>query len=235
MTDSQQTIKKTLLRALALWSSRALEDSEIEIARLRIEHLIRKFEECHANIDCAASCNLWRRLRAFAFGEQRDTQLQVYAASDVGKKKMHQRRPAIRSDTRTYDPGEHRMKLPTVEHRPSEPKVIRCDRCYHELVSCWYFVHPRTSRATVLVPSKGHISCKGEPSGSRAFFKPVDGSNSKCDNELSLDYCVHNCRRAVCAPCGGSNICRHRKPKWRCAICKLTIRKRVKKVIPAHA
>ena len=229
---SQQTVKKTLLRALGLWRSLGLEDSEIEIACLRIKHLLDKFEECHANIDFAASCNLWKRLKASACGEQPDSQLQLDPAV-AGDKMKRQRQPrALQSDKHMYNPGPHRSKLRTIEHRPLEPKVLQCERCSHEMISCWYFVHPKTSRATVLVPNNGHMSCKGEPgAGSRAFFKPVDGSRYKADCTSGIVYCVHNRVQAVCAPCGGANVCQHHLPKWQCSECKLKIRKRIKKVI----
>ena len=231
---SQQAVQKTLLRSLALWRSLNLEDSEIEIARLRIKHLINKFETCHANVDFAASSSHWKPLRAFACGQQEDLQVQIPAVSHEKEKKSCQRHgPAVLADGRMYDPGPHRKKLRTIEHRPSEPKLLQCERCSHELVSCWYFVHPKTSLASVLVPNDGHRPCNRQVTGgSRAYFKPADGSRYKSDSTSGIVYCVHNRVQAVCAPCGGVNICQHGKARWVCAICKLKIRKRVTKPMP---
>ena len=227
---SQQAVQKTLLRSLALWRSLNLDVSEIEIARLRIKHLTNKFEEFHANFEFVASYSLWRRLRAFACGEQ---EIHATSAGDKQKKKCQRRRPAVLSDGRMYDPGPPRKKLRTIEHRPSEPKLLKCERCSHELISCWYFVHPKTSRASVLVPNTGHKPCNGQAGGGlRAFFKPADGSKYKSDCTSGLVYCIHNRVQAVCAPGGGVNICQHGKQRVACAICKLKIRKRIKTMIP---
>ena len=222
----QKAIKKTLLEALALWRSFDLEDSEIEPVRNRVEYLVQKFEECHASIDCAASCSLWRRLKE-ACGAQADPT----SSNAMSKRHRSGKRSTVKE---TYSPGENRAKLKTIVHKPSEPKVLRCDRCSYELVSCWYFVHPTKHSTSVLVPNNGHTSCRGvsraggRPSG--AFFRPIDGSPYKADCSQGLDYCIHNRVRAICAPCGGVNVCRHRMPKWQCSKCKLTIRKRIKKV-----
>ena len=57
--DLQKLIKRTLLRALLMWNKLGLEDSTVDLAIQRVQHLILKFEEAHGQISEAASSKLF--------------------------------------------------------------------------------------------------------------------------------------------------------------------------------
>ena len=124
-----------------------------------------------------------------------------------------------------YQPNSRIQNLPHVEFRPTEPIVLRCSHCHHEVTSCWYFAHPKSSRVAVIVPNRGHAACT-RLKGRVVSYKAVCGTPSKSDVFSIMDFCTHHILRRRCANCGGEDLCEHSKRRDSCTVCRVVRRRK---------
>ena len=118
-----------------------------------------------------------------------------------------------------YQPNSRIQNLPHVEFRPTEPIVLRCSHCHHEVTSCWYFAHPKSSRVAVIVPNRGHAACT-RLKGRVVSYEAVCGTPSKSDVFSIMDFCTHHILRRRCANCGGEDLCERSKRRDSCTVCE---------------
>ena len=108
------------------------------------------------------------------------------------------------------------------------PVQLMCSECPFTVTSSWYTQNPKTSRRSLLVPEKGHKTCR-QKLKKRCYWKSLDNGPVVRCNVSYLQYCSHNRLLGNCASCGGYKMCTHAKRKQDCKECKHLIRRQVQK------
>mmetsp|Transcript_56956 Transcript_56956/g.185071 ORF Transcript_56956/g.185071 Transcript_56956/m.185071 type:complete len:552 (+) Transcript_56956:207-1862(+) len=232
----QTKVRRVLMQLLSIFDP---TDIATQAAlRCSINHILQLLSTCDGGLSIAQarSSKQWTKLRAMVdeFSVQ-DHQLHDIAADNARRKdfdvqSLKRKRSRLLKHERAqasdyYQPNVRLKALVMIEHRPKEPKTLRCEHCSRLLNSSWYFVHPRSGEARVLKPQGGHAGC-------RKFLKRIvhylveDGSSYTLDTFVCADFCEHGMRRATCYRCGGCNTCEHGKARFRCKVCRAFIRHR---------
>ena len=108
--------------------------------------------------------------------------------------------------------------LPTV-FEGDHAVQLQCSSCPASISSRWIFRHPVTDQISVLVPGRGHYSCR-KKLGKFCPWIPVSDVPPKHARFEHLDFCPHKRELRMCKLCCGSRICEHQKRRDRCARCK---------------
>lgn len=177
-------------------------------------------------------------LSTLATGQWRKLQkLLDETRSETGAETL-EKAPKLRKATKSSVVQDSFVPPPQVKSLPevftSEQSVkVKCSQCEHIFNSNWFWRHPKTKKAHVLVPSMGHAACEkrlGRRISKRAWV-PLEHVPTKLAHANHLLFCEHNQRKSNCVQCGGREICPHQKRRARCKVCQkanVEDRKRVK-------
>ena len=172
----------------------------------------------------------WRKLQKLLDCETR---------SETGAKTLAMEKPPkVRRTTKvsevqgSFVPPVQVKSLPEVFTSEQSVK-IKCSQCEYIISSNWYWRHPKTKNAHVLVPSMGHAACEKRLGRriSKCAWVPLEHVHTKLAHANHLLFCEHNQRKSSCVQCGGREICPHQKRRLRCKVCQkanVEDRKRVK-------
>eukprot|EP00928_Gymnodinium_smaydae_P025291 TRINITY_DN20198_c0_g3_i1.p1 TRINITY_DN20198_c0_g3~~TRINITY_DN20198_c0_g3_i1.p1 ORF type:complete len:493 (-),score=45.56 TRINITY_DN20198_c0_g3_i1:296-1774(-) len=226
----QKRVRQILLTCVVTWRERLqLEDAQIEPVLSHLKYYIDSFEHGHLDVEYACAGKQWSKLKA-AVGLLEDvvspsTTTVAPGPGHAASQRVEPKQETLTESKRSqasyrdgiYQPPAKVLALPTIEHDPDNPKVLKCTLCAFTMTSSWYFVQPKTKVRAVLIPHNGHSSCR---QGKRPVpFVVADGSKGLNDYGDTFDFCMHGIRRRDCRPCGGRGICSHSVLSRNCKLC----------------
>ena len=219
--DLQCRIRQLLISAL---SSLDLTDGTtrqaVETAVAYIQQLIQGV--CLANLETSQAAREWRQLQSLISTEGVATlPIEVCRQKTLRSEKLRVEHKA-RIAEGAFCPNLKVRQLPSVF--AGGPVQLTCPSCPRSITSRWWWRHPKTQAAYLLIPSNG--CSHGGTKRSRgkvdetSRWRPVDAWPSKDDHFPTLDFCHHQRQRRLCKECGGYAFCFHGKQRNTCRLCR---------------
>ncbi len=231
-TTLQPRVRQLLISALShLDLTDVITHQAVEMALMYMAQLLQKLDfgkresALRKMTESTSAGREWQRLYALIHATEIETgdgsfnSEGLAKTSDNFEKEQLKREEMAISSNGVYHPSKKMKTLESVFC--SEQKVqLSCSKCTETMTSTWFWRHPGTGKAHVLVPAHGHGACR------KRFGKRVgwhaQGLPMCVDNFASLDFCEHQKPRQRCRDCGGRSFCVHNRRRDACQMCKDT-------------
>ena len=229
-TALQPRVRQLLISALShLDLTDFITHQAVEMALMYMAQLLQKLDVGNSEsallkmTESTSAGREWQRLYDLIHARQSG----LATSSDKFEKEQRKRAEMAISSNGVYHPSKKMKTLDSVFC--SEQKVeLSCSKCTETMTSTWFWRHPGTGKAHVLVPAHGHSACR------KRFGKRVgwhaQGLPMCVDNFASLDFCEHKKPRQRCRDCGGLQFCVHNRRRDACQMCKDTAKMRKEEI-----
>ena len=213
----QSRVRKLLISCLAHLDLADVNTQEaLEPA---LEYLVQIFDKLDFPIHLSTlATGQWRKLQKLLDEVRSETGAETLAMEKAPKLRRATKASVVQD---SFVPPPQVKSLPEVFTSEQSVKV-KCSQCEYIFSSNWFWRHPKTKKAHVLVPSMGHAACEkrlGRRISKRAWV-PLEHVPTKLAHANHLLFCEHNQRKSNCVQCGGPEICPHQKRRVRCKVCQ---------------
>lgn len=205
----QRRVRGLLIQCLQLWRQLWSDVTQIQPMLSFINQHIKAFETRVEDVHSACAGEQWDIIRVLVACKD---SVDVAPTASAQQQRTRQRHASAKSSVENgaYTPNDFVTSLKYVERR-RETITLGCASCGFTITSAWWFTHG--DRLHVIRPQHGHHKC-------RAQFCALGNVPSISDRADALDICKHCVRRVRCNPCGGYEVCPHKKLKINCRICR---------------